>query len=97
MSLNQVQKFTLLPEPLSISAPQYHINFNIKNDFHYLHYGLKWKRIAIAFLKKNDQLMMGEAKQTLYLDIPFFAKDTPIKYDSVKFVFKKSNGPQKAP
>ena len=59
-------------------------------DFHYLHYGLEWKRIAIAFLKKDGQLVMGEGKQSIYLNIPFFRAGQPIRYDSVKFVFKKT-------
>ena len=59
-------------------------------DFHYLHYGLQWKRIAIAFLKKDNQLIMGEGIQSEYLNIPFFKADQPIRYDSVKFVFEKT-------
>lgn len=60
-------------------------------DFHYLHYGVKWKRIAIALLKKDSQLIMGEGKQSVFLDIPFFAPENPVKYDSVKFVFRKTD------
>ncbi|MBG6235419.1 hypothetical protein IWX76_001987 [Pedobacter sp. CAN_A7] len=59
-------------------------------DFHYLHYGSEWKRIAIAFLKKDDKLVMGEGKQSVYLNIPFFRAGQPIRYDSVKFVFIKT-------
>jgi len=58
-------------------------------DFHYLHYGLEWKRIAIALLRKNNKIIMGESKQEVYLNIPFFKPENPINYDSVKFVFHK--------
>lgn len=58
-------------------------------DFHYLRYKLEWKRIAIALLRKDDKLIMGEGQQYIYLKIPFFNPGSPIRYDSVKFVFQK--------
>ena len=58
-------------------------------DFHYFHYGLEWKRIAIVFLRKDNKLIMGEGQQYTYLGIPFFQPNRPLEYDSVKFVFQK--------
>ena len=57
-------------------------------DFHYLHYGLEWKRISIALLKKDNKLIMGKGVQGVFLDIPYFKPESPIDYDSVKFVFQ---------
>ncbi|MEJ5960886.1 hypothetical protein [Pedobacter immunditicola] len=58
-------------------------------DFRYFHYGLEWKRIAIALLRKDDKLIMGEGSQSVYLKIPYFRPGSLIRYDSVKFVFQK--------
>ncbi|WP_432712964.1 hypothetical protein [Pedobacter sp.] len=62
-------------------------------DYHYFHYGLEWKRKAISLLKKNNTLVMGEGLQRVYLEIPFFSAEVPIKYDSVKFVFRLVDAP----
>jgi hypothetical protein len=62
-------------------------------DFHYLRYGLEWKRIAIALLRKDDKLIMGKGAQGVYLKIPYFIPEIPIKYDSAKFVFQKIANP----
>jgi hypothetical protein len=56
-------------------------------DFHYLHYGLEWKRVAFALLKKDQTLYMGEGDQGEYFNIPYFKPDGP-RFDSVKFVFR---------
>lgn len=56
-------------------------------DFHYLHYGLEWKRVAFALLKKDQALYMGEGEQGEYFNIPYFRPDGP-RFDSVKFVFR---------
>lgn len=57
-------------------------------DFHYLHYGLEWKRVSFALLKRNNTLIMGEGDQGFYFGIPYFKPDTPLQFDSVKFVFR---------
>ncbi len=56
-------------------------------DFHYLHYGLEWKRVAFALLKKNDSLIMGEGGQAEYFNIPYFKPEEP-QFESVRFVFQ---------
>lgn len=58
-------------------------------DFHYLHYGLEWKRVSFALLKRNNTLIMGEGDQGFYFGIPYFKPDTPLQFDSVKFVFQE--------
>lgn len=59
-------------------------------DFHYLHYGLEWKRVAFSLLRKADTLIMGEGEQGEYFNIPYF-KPGELRFDSVKFVFRKLN------
>jgi hypothetical protein len=56
-------------------------------DFHYLHYGLEWKRVAFALLKEGELLYMGEGDQGEYFNIPYFKPNGP-SFDSVKFVFR---------
>lgn len=56
-------------------------------DFHYLHYGLEWKRVAFALLRKDQELYMGEGDQGEYFNIPYFKPDGP-RFDSVRFVFR---------
>lgn len=56
-------------------------------DFHYLHYGLEWKRVAFALLRKDQELYMGEGDQGEYFNIPYFKPDGP-SFDSVRFVFR---------
>lgn len=58
-------------------------------DFHYLHYGLEWKRVAFALLRKDDTLIMGMGGQGEYFNIPYFKPDE-LRFDSVKFVFRKA-------
>lgn len=61
---------------------------SLLGDFHYLHYGLEWKRVAFALLKKADKLAMGEGGQGAYFNIPYFKPDE-LRFDSVRFVFQK--------
>jgi hypothetical protein len=63
---------------------------SLLGDFNYLHYGLEWKRIAFALLRKNDQLLMGEGDQGAYFNIPYFKPDGP-NFDTVRFIFKKAS------
>jgi hypothetical protein len=61
-------------------------------DFHYLHYGLEWKRESFALLKRNNTMIMGEGDQGFYFGIPYFKPDSPLQFDSVKFVFRRIKG-----
>lgn len=61
---------------------------SLLGDFHYLHYGLEWKRVAFALLRKADILAMGEGGQGEYFNIPYFKPDE-LRFDSVRFVFQK--------
>lgn len=63
---------------------------SLLGDFHYLHYGLEWKRVAFALLKDGDKLAMGEGGQGEYFNIPYFKPDE-LRFDSVRFVFRKTD------
>ena len=65
---------------------------SLLGDFHYLHYGLEWKRVAFALLKDGDQFAMGEGGQGEYFNIPYF-KPEELRFDSVRFVFQKIENP----
>jgi len=65
---------------------------SLLGDFHYLHYGLEWKRVAFALLKDGDRLAMGEGRQGEYFNIPYF-KPEELRFDSVRFVFQKIENP----
>lgn len=43
----------------------------------------------MAMLKKGDELILGSGKIENYLGRSYFAKDTPIDYDRVKYKFTK--------
>lgn len=43
----------------------------------------------MAMLKKGDELILGSGKIETYLGRSFFAKDTPIDFDKVKYKFTK--------
>lgn len=43
----------------------------------------------IALLKRGDELILGNGKIETYLGVSYFAKETPIDFDRVKYKFKK--------
>jgi hypothetical protein len=62
----------------------------LKGTFHYQSYGVeKWYRIPVAFLKKDQRLIMGVGSMQIYMNMTFFNKNIPIDYQHPKFVFKK--------
>jgi hypothetical protein len=42
----------------------------------------------MAFLKRGNELILGNGKIETYLGKSFFAKETPIDFDNVKFKFR---------
>ena len=62
----------------------------LKGTYRFQHYGIeKWHTTPIALLKKDDQLIMGEGSLEIYMNMPYFKKNIPIKYKNPKFVFEK--------
>lgn len=51
----------------------------------------KRERMPVAFLKKNNQLILGKGAIMIYLKIPYFDKKVPIDYTNPEFVFEKVN------
>ncbi len=45
----------------------------------------------LAFLKKDGKLILGVGQIETYLGKSFFAKDKPINYDKVRFIFSASD------
>ncbi|WP_343532545.1 hypothetical protein [Pedobacter sp.] len=61
-------------------------------EFHYLHYQLEWKRKPVAFLMKNNRLVMGEGLTKMTVGIPHFDPSVPIDFNENKqFVFVKGD------
>lgn len=57
-------------------------------EFHFLHYKLEWKRKPVAFLIKNNHLIMGEGITKMTVGIPHFDPSVPINFNEDKqFVF----------
>jgi len=57
-------------------------------EFHFLHYKLEWKRKPVAFLMKNNHLIMGEGITKMTVGIPHFDPSVPIDFSEDKqFVF----------
>ena len=71
------------------------VNGVLKGDtlmgtFHYQSYGIDQKyRIPIALLKNKNQLIMGNGKMIIKMNMTFFAKEVPIDYKNPLFVFEK--------
>lgn len=61
----------------------------LRGDFHFISNGGSWKRIPLAFLKKDDKLYLGEGVIGTYFNLPLFMPDQPIKYDKSGFVFEE--------
>ena len=57
-------------------------------EYHFLHYKLEWKRKPVAFLIRDQRLVMGEGFTKMTVGIPHFDPAVPIDFDEGKqFVF----------
>lgn len=63
----------------------------LKGTFLYVPYynSEELKRKPVAFLEQDGKLILGTGSVSVYLGIPFFSPDIPIKYNSPDFIFKK--------
>ncbi|WP_316818175.1 hypothetical protein [Pedobacter nyackensis] len=62
----------------------------LKGTYRFQHYGIdKWHNMPIALLKKDGKLIMGDGDMEIYMNMLYFKKNRPIRYDNPKFVFKK--------
>ncbi|WP_035643777.1 hypothetical protein [Flavobacterium sp. ASV13] len=60
----------------------------LRGDFHYISNGGSWKRIPLAFLKKDDKLISGNGVIGTYMSLPCFIQGT-LNYNDPKFVFEE--------
>lgn len=61
-------------------------------DYHYFPYGGGTKkRIPIAFLQKDNELLMGKGVVSSYMGIPFFVSNIPIDYEDPEFRLVKND------
>jgi len=63
----------------------------LMGTYHFQHYGIEtWDKTPVAFLKKDDKLIMGVGAMEIYMNIRYFKKNVPIDYNNPKFVFEKT-------
>lgn len=75
-----------------------HVRGDIKGDtligyFRYRPYGMaNFKRQPVAFLKGDDgTLIQGKGHVAVYMTVPYFWEQVPIKYDDPEFIFRPTN------
>lgn len=61
----------------------------LTGDFHYISNGGGWRRIPIAFLKKENKLVQGTGVIGTYMNLPCFIAGT-LNYDNPPFIFEKA-------
>jgi hypothetical protein len=58
-------------------------------QFLYKYYGVKWQRKPVAFLMKDNRLILGEGRVKNTLDVVHFDNSVPINFEEEKqFVFQ---------
>ncbi|MRX69937.1 hypothetical protein SAMN06265349_101135 [Flavobacterium resistens] len=60
----------------------------LRGDFHYISNGGSWKRIPLAFLKKDNKLISGNGVIGTYMSLPCFIQGT-LNYNEPRFVFEE--------
>lgn len=60
----------------------------LTGDFHFISNGGSWKRIPLAFLKKENKLVQGNGVVGTYMNLPCFIQGT-LNYNNPKFVFEE--------
>ena len=65
------------------------IGDSLRGLYTYISYGGSWKKVPIAFLKKDNTLILGKGATTTLLDMPCFVPGVPIDYTNPDFIFEK--------
>ncbi|WP_125720788.1 hypothetical protein [Flavobacterium ustbae] len=60
----------------------------LRGDYHFISQGGSWKRIPLALLKKNKQLIQGKGAIGTYMNLPCFYPGT-LSYKNPDFVFEE--------
>lgn len=58
--------------------------------YNYMTYGGAWKRIPIAFLKRDKKLLLGTGEYGGYMGFVYFNPDVPLDFSNSKFIFEKT-------
>ncbi|WP_413999756.1 hypothetical protein ACMDB5_04150 [Flavobacterium sp. W1B] len=71
------------------------VSGKIKGDtligtYNYKSYGGSWKRLPIAFLKKENKLILGNGVEGGYMGFVYFNPEVPLDFNSPKFIFEKT-------
>src|SRR5215813_3366623 len=60
----------------------------LRGDFHYISQGGSWKRVPLALLKKDKQLIQGKGVIGTYMNLPCFINGT-LNYKNPDFIFEE--------
>ncbi|TDP02978.1 hypothetical protein [Flavobacterium sp. 245] len=60
----------------------------LRGDFHFISNGGSWKRVPLALLKKDKNLLLGNGVVGTYMNLPCFIQGT-LNYNEPKFVFEE--------
>jgi hypothetical protein len=85
---NMVMKIINMPEKKGEISGEFHKD-TLLIDYSFIQ-GSNDKVVfknPMAFLKKGNELILGSGKIETYLGRSYFAKDTPIDYENVKYKF----------
>lgn len=64
------------------------IGDTLRGDYHYISNGGNWKRVPLAFLKKDNNLIQGKGVIGTYMNLPCFFPGT-LSYKNPDFVFEE--------
>ena len=59
-----------------------------RGDFHFISNGGSWKRVPLAFLRKENKLILGSGVVGTYMNLPCFLPGT-LNYKDPKFTFEE--------
>lgn len=67
------------------------IGDTLRGVYNYISYGGSWKKVPIAFLRKNNKLLLGKGVASSLLGMPIYMPEVPIDYNDSEFIFEEIN------
>lgn len=67
------------------------IGDTLRGTYKFISFGGSKKQAPIAFLKKNNKLLLGKGVASSLMDMPVYMSDFPIDYNDPEFVFEEIN------
>ena len=67
------------------------IGDSLRGVYNYVSYGGSWKKVPIAFLRKNNTLLLGSGVASSLLGMPIYLPEVPIDYNNSAFIFEEIN------